>query len=149
MFQGAIIRKALSGEVTAVYDLICLLKDKTMPLGAFERIYIKNLADPMISYFVAEVDGRIIGFISLHIQHLLHHSAPIAEVQELVIDESFRNLKIGVQLLNAVEKVSRNFQCELIEVSSNNKRIHAHRFYEKNGFVNTHMKLMMPLGESI
>ena len=54
-------------------------------------------------YYVAESDGDIVGFGSLHIELLLHHAGLAGEIQELVVHETVRSKGIGVELVSRLE----------------------------------------------
>jgi PhnO protein len=143
--QMITIRKPLVSECRRVFELINQLKTHLLPFEPFERIFIRNWNHQEVHYFVAEEEGHLIGFISLHISEVLHHSQPVAEIVELVIDAPYRNRSIGEMLLHTSIELARSLHCEIIEVSSNNTRERAHQFYMRNGFGRTHAKLTMPL----
>ena len=143
--QTLLIRKPLVSDCRHVFELVNQLKTHPLPYEPFERIFIRNLNQEHIHYFVADNEGQLVGFISLYFSEVLHHTRPVAEIIELVVDESYRSRSIGEMLLNASIEISRAFNCEVIEVSSNNARERAHHFYIRNGFGRTHAKLTMQL----
>ena len=49
---------------------------------------------------------------------------------------------IGKQMLQEAIRIANEKQCMQIELDSDQKRIDAHRFYEKNGFLKTHYKFV-------
>lgn len=53
-----------------------------------------EMATTIRSYFVALCDNKIIGFAALHI-----HNTKLAEIRSLIVDESFRGRKVGVNLV--------------------------------------------------
>lgn len=139
------IRRAEQKDKIEIYELICLLEDIRIPPDLFDPIFEKNLADSSIFYFVSEHDLKITGFMSLHIQHLLHHWGKVAEIQELCVQTDDRNKGTGKMLLETAIKTAKENGCELIELAANNKRTKAHGFYSKNGFNNSHFKFTLPL----
>lgn len=48
--------------------------------------YNANILNSSISCFVYEENYAILGFISLHVQTLLHHTGSIGEIQEFIED---------------------------------------------------------------
>jgi len=77
---------------------------------------------------------RVVGFISLSFKLTIHDLGLVAIVNELVIDENYRNKRIGSILLkNAIEEAKYR-DCVEIEVSSSIERTDAHIFYKKHGF---------------
>ncbi len=53
--------------------------------NAFDMTFGKNLTSKSVFYWVIENNESVIGFVSLHIQELLHHQKKVAEVQESCI----------------------------------------------------------------
>jgi (aminoalkyl)phosphonate N-acetyltransferase len=141
-----LIRNAAEKDRMAVYHFICGLEETNFDPVNFEIIYTKNIADKDNCYLVAEsAANSIIGFISCHMQRLLHHCGKVAEIQELYTDKNYRNMGIGKALLNAMEKRLIENNCILFEVTAQNKRESTHRFYETNGFLFTHKKFVKQL----
>ena len=54
----------------------------------------------------------------------------------MVMDE-FRGRGIGRALIEAAERHFRDAGCRLVEVTSNDRLVDAHRFYEHAGYVRT------------
>ena len=81
-----------------------------------------------------------IGYISCYGQILLHHCSMVFEIQEFFIKKEYRNQQLGTQLLLALENRLKEINISFLEVSANNIRLQTHRFYEKNGFKETHKK---------
>lgn len=136
-------RYATLNDLQGVYNLICELEMETMPAKEFEDIYSKNITREDIHYLVVENKGELIAFGSMHIQSLLHHSADVAEIQELIIKDDFRGKGIGKKLIDRLKEISKEKRCELIEVCCNRKRIDSHEFYEHNGFNKSHYKFTL------
>jgi N-acetylglutamate synthase-like GNAT family acetyltransferase len=61
-----------------------------------------------VPYYIAESDGVIVGFGSLHIEPQLHHVGLAGEIQELVVHETLRSKGIGVELVSRLEQEHRN-----------------------------------------
>lgn len=94
---------------------------------------------------VSEEDGEVTGFLSCHGQTLLHHMGKVFEIQELVVKESRRNMKIGELLVRAAEERIVQSGHRFIEVATNIRREAAHRFYDKCGYGRTHFKFTKEL----
>jgi (aminoalkyl)phosphonate N-acetyltransferase len=139
--EKVIIRPAQINDVESIYSKICELENNKMDKSTFAGIFKENLKKDNIFYIVAEFQGQPIGFISLHIQKLLHHNGNAAEIQELFVDSDMRGKKIGSKLINYAKDISEKHQCKSFEVSCNLKRAQAHKFYEKEGLSKTHYKL--------
>ncbi len=140
------IRPAKKEDASALYAIICRLEDSHFEYSRFESIYEQNLNNNHIYYCVAiNQQNVIIGFISAHIQILLHHCGKVAEIQEMFVEESHRNLKVGTAMLAEIEKHLKNSGCSALEVTSNIKRSEAHSFYLRSGFAETHKKFVKEL----
>lgn len=138
-----IAREAAAGDLPHVYRLICALEDTTLEREEFERIFRNNLRNRSCFYCVATTGSRVIGFISLHLQNLLHHCGAVAEVQEFCIDKEFRGKGIGKRLMDEVKKFAAANHVKSLEVASNRKRMANVRIYERLGFKLTHNKFTM------
>ncbi|NII85079.1 MULTISPECIES: GNAT family N-acetyltransferase [unclassified Pedobacter] len=83
--------------------------------------------------FVALVDGKVVGWI--HGFYTLRlESDPFVEIGGLIVDENYRNLKIGKQLIENVNTWAKKHQVKKLKVRCNIKRTESHRFYEQIGF---------------
>lgn len=135
------IRPAVPGDVGRLYPLINELEEKTLDEEAFREVFAANLADSRIHYLVAEDrGGRIVGFVSVHIQNLLHHTGGIAEVQELVVTGEKRRTGLGALLLARAKRIAEANGCIQMEVSCNRRRENSHEFYESQGLTRSHFK---------
>jgi len=135
------IRKVEENDMLTVYEQICLLEEFTFNINAFENVFNHNIEDKNILYYIAESDeGVALGFISCHIQHLLHHCGKVAEIQELFVKQEYRSQKVGANLVKFVEQELIALNCVSIEVTAQDKRLQTHTFYKKMGFDQTHLK---------
>nr|WP_276903658.1 GNAT family N-acetyltransferase [Pedobacter kyonggii] len=83
--------------------------------------------------FVALVDGEVVGWI--HGFYTLRlESDPFIEIGGLIVDENYRNLNIGKQLIENVNLWAKKHQVKKLKVRCNIKRTKSHRFYEQIGF---------------
>ncbi len=155
--NNVIIRNASEADIWSIYELICELEDANFDKNQFELIFNANMQNKDIFYYVAEMainlsksntestsinkNEAIVGFGSLFIQTPLHHISKIGEIQELVVNNGMQGIGIGKKLLLQLENTAINEGCSQVELSSNQKRIHAHRFYEREGYLKTHFKL--------
>lgn len=139
------IRKATENDFESVYFLVSDLESHEMDRKLFKKIYSLNLSDPNIHYIIAEKDSKVVGFISLHVQHILHHAKATCELQELNIVPELRGSGIGAQLMNEAEKIARELNLEEIELTTKIQRDRAHNFYRKLGYSHTHNKFVKKL----
>lgn len=64
-------------------------------------------------------DEDIVGFVSLHIQELLHHAERIGEIQELIVSEKERGIGIGKKLFEKTKEVCQQEGAVQLEVCCN------------------------------
>ncbi len=143
--MNAVIRKASIEDFESIFNLISDLEGHLMDNLSFKNTFTKNLNDPNIYYLVAILENKIIGFISLHVQNILHHTKPTGEIQELIIDSNYRGSGIGGLLISEVEKIAKKLNLEEIELTTNITREKAQEFYQKLAYTYTHNKFVKKL----
>ena len=94
---------------------------------------------------VVTLDGQVVGLIGLHLQFHLHHANWIGEIQELVVMPQARGLTVGSQLLAWAEATAREAGAEMTELSTSTQRLNAHRFYQREGYTQSHFRFTKPL----
>lgn len=139
------IRKAKLSDTEMIYKLLVALEQQEFNQETYLDIYKQNLLNPAIFYLVYEEENEVLGFISVHIQRLLHHISSIAEIQELIVDEKVRGQKIGGQLFEKAKHIARENGCTQLEVCCNQKRKESHKFYERQGMKNSHYKFCLEI----
>jgi N-acetylglutamate synthase-like GNAT family acetyltransferase len=133
------IRDAEESDETSVYELVTALMAVALDRQSFHEVFVQNLRDDNVLYYVVERDGRVIGFASLHTEPQLHHAGLVGEIQELIVHETVRDKGIGAQLVSRLEQEAEKRGCVSIEVTTKNFRVDAQRFYEQVGFKRTHV----------
>jgi len=139
------IRKATFDDLESIYLLICELEEQHLDGELFEIIFLKNINNPDIHYLAAVLNNRIVGFLSLHVQHILHHSKPTCELQELNIKSELRGSGIGAMLMKEAERIAYELNLEEIELTTKIHRDRAQAFYKKLGYTHTHNKFVKKL----
>ncbi len=140
-----LIRPAVEHDERSVYDLITSLMGFPLDREAFHDVFVRNLHCKSVLYYVAESDGAIVGFGSLHIEPQLHHVGPAGEIQELVVHETVRSKGIGAELVSRLEQEAEKRGCVAIEVTTRKRWIDAQRFYKRMGFRQTHVNFTKEL----
>jgi len=98
------------------------------------QVYLKALDSDEQEYIIARFAERVVGFISIRIITNLWAQGNLLHIEELVIDEAYRSMQIGTQLVNQAIAIAEEKCCRSVEVTSHAKRTRAHNFYEINGF---------------
>jgi PhnO protein len=139
------LRPATLADTDTVYALICELKQSAFDRHAFNAGFAANLAERNLHYHLALLDGEVVGMIGLHMQFHLHHVNWVGEIQELVVMPQARGFGVGSKLLGWAEEYARLAGAELTELSTSTKRYDAHRFYEREGYQQTHFRFTKPM----
>ena len=139
------IRAAKADDMESIYNLITELEESQLNQSDFHTVFLDNIHCPDVYYYVAVEGERVIGFISLHIQKLLHHASNVAEIQELIVTHQFQGKGIGKQLFEKAKEIAVTRQCSQLEVCCNQNRVASHAFYQGQGMTNHHYKFCLSL----
>ena len=140
MSNELLIRNCTKEDSAAIFRMICTLEGENPDKNAFEKVFFSNLEKKNIYYVKAEVDNKTAGFISMHVQELLHHTGKVAEIQEMYIEEAYRNSGYGEELLWYLRDIALNEGCRHFEVSCNIIRDKTLNFFTNRGMQCTHYK---------
>jgi GNAT superfamily N-acetyltransferase len=86
---------------------------------------------------VAEREGEVVGLAQLHVSPTLEYDRPAAKLAALVVDESHRSEGVGRALVEAMEAEARARRCELLFLTTAERRADAHAFYRRVGLEET------------
>jgi len=84
--------------------------------------------------YVYCIDDEVVGFISLVLYRSFFHKKGTALVNELVVQKTHRNQKIGKALIEHAIEVALELGFDEIEVGVMNENTRALAFYRSNGF---------------
>ena len=136
------IRLASLEDEQVIYTMICELEHAVLDREAFEFVYKQNLKNDMVGCFIAHFKNKAIGMGSCHVQLLLHHASSVAEIQEMIVFEDYRSMNVGKMLMSHLIEFAKSKGAAQLEVTSRAYRESAHRFYEREGFEKSHVKLV-------
>jgi GNAT superfamily N-acetyltransferase len=140
-----VIRSADGGDVPRLIELVehgSLLERQEDPhdLGTYRAALAELQSADANDVLVAEWDGAVVGMCQLIVfRHFQRHGGRCAEVESLHVHPDFRGRGIGRQLLGAAVEAARRAGCYRIQLTSNQLRTDAHRFYLREGFEATHV----------
>lgn len=136
------IRRASIDDREIIYHMICGLENMVLDRPGFDAAFDRNITSPNITYFLAEIGKKPVGMVSCHIQPLLHHAALVSEIQEMYVEPEYRSQKVGNALMEHVSAFAKREGAIQMEVTSRATREQAHRFYQREGFEKSHVKLV-------
>jgi GNAT superfamily N-acetyltransferase len=88
---------------------------------------------------VAEMDNEVVGVLQVIIfAHLIHAGGWCCELEGVHVRADRRSRGIGAAMLAEAERIARERGCYRIQLTSNARRVDAHRFYEAQGYEATH-----------
>lgn len=109
---------------------------------AFEQI----AADPNNLLLVSVLDNRVVGTLQLTFTaSLSYRGGWRATVESVRTEESLRGQGIGTTLMRHAIELAKRKGCVLIQLSTHNTRKDAQRFYERLGFVASHVGMKLTL----
>jgi len=136
------VREATTKDFEVVYQFVCELQKKVFDRQVMAQLFEKNISNPDNTYLIATNDGEAIGYLSCHIQSLLHHGGKVAEIQEMYVQDKYRNQGIGKQMMDKVKKIVQQKGALQLEVTTRMIREKAIGFYKRESFEDTHKKLV-------
>jgi GNAT superfamily N-acetyltransferase len=96
---------------------------------------------------VAESDGQVVGVCQLIVfRHLQSRGGLCAEVESVHVHPDWRSHGIGSTLMRHAIDVAKQLGCYRIQLTSNNERSDAHRFYASLDFEPSHTGFKLLLG---
>ena len=140
------IRPAKLADIPRLLELYGELSLSTSPVekalspsaADYERAFERMTYSPGLELLVLEEGGEVAGVVELLIVPNLSHSAlPWAAIESLIVDERFRRKGFGRMLMDYAIKRAREAGCYKLVLTSNKKRLEAHKFYRSLGFEET------------
>ncbi len=147
------IRPAHRDDVPAI---VAMLADD--PLGAaredladprpYDTAYDRVQADAGQHLVVAERDGTVVGTLQLSIiPGLSRRGATRSIIEGVRVAREERGSGLGTELVTWAVEESRRLGCTLVQLTSDASRTDARRFYERLGFVASHVGLKLQLDD--
>src|SRR5579864_4369641 len=131
-----LIRAATARDFNAVASLLAELgRDALTPESerAIKLGYEKYIKRPDTAPLVAELDGQVVGFLSLEYRQRLNRAAPQAWIPDLIVTEPKRGQGVGKALLLRAFELAREQKCWSVTLESGTHRTTAHQLYKSEG----------------
>ena len=132
MEPTVIIREIAQADREAIHDLSCQL-GYSSTIDETEKRITAILKYQDHCAYVAEYNQKVIGWI--HAFYTIRiESEPFVEIAGLVVDQDFRQMHAGRELVRKVSSWSFSKRVKSVRVRSNTIRTGAHKFYNRLGF---------------
>jgi predicted N-acetyltransferase YhbS len=138
------LRPARKADAEQVASLMTELGYPSTAAGVKDRLS-SSLNREKSCRLVAQADNRVIGIISVELVPYFPTGSTICRVTSLVVSSRHRSRGVGEKLVSAAATFARAHGCTGIEVTSADRRVDAHRFYERLGFARTGLRFFQTL----
>ncbi len=126
------------------YEALARLNRESMgydyPPEKTEEQLKKLLSDGKNGIFVAELEGRVVGYVHLCDYDLLYGDH-MKNIMGIAVDPACRRMGVGSRLLAAGEKWAKETGAEAVRLVSGETRTGAHAFYRSLGYEGNKMQL--------
>ncbi|MCQ9131092.1 MULTISPECIES: GNAT family N-acetyltransferase [Streptomyces] len=145
------IRAAVAEDVPAIVamladDALGAQRESPDDLGPYLAALERLTADPNQRLVVAVREGRVVGTLQLTIvPGLSRRGATRSIVEGVRVHADERGSGLGTRFIEWAIEESRQAGCQLVQLTSDNTRTDAHRFYERLGFVASHVGFKLQL----
>jgi GNAT superfamily N-acetyltransferase len=137
------IRHAKPSDATRLTELIHELGHE---IG--EKQVRKNLAALKKSGetpLVATLEKKVVGMCGVGRLVVIHRPAPLGRITAMVVAREAQGHGLGRMLVEAAEEWMRKKGCQLVEVTSNDRRAEAHAFYRHLGYERSSIRFFKKL----
>lgn len=130
------IREAIESDYEQIMQLYNLFVGEDRYSKHDNDSFQKVLESENNYILVVEEKEKLVAFITFSIRNVIRYPRPIAELDELFVDENYRQHGLGKQLMEEVENLAREKNCYRVYIESQYRFKGAHAFYEKLGYSN-------------
>ena len=129
--MNVLIREYCSNDFQGLIKLLDEVYGSKIDQKTLEDNYISKYRNILIATTSLEL---IVGCAFVEVQEDLIRPRRIIYVTYVAVDERYRGLGIGKQIMTGVKDICEKKHCSAIELTSANYRTKAHLFYEALGF---------------
>ena len=136
MKESLRIRPAFVGDTVLIQALLQELGYAMAPEQISEKI-VTFARKQGHHAFVAEIDGNMVGFASLHVMEWFHKPECVARLSAIVVKKESRGCGIGRALMQFAEEKAVEAGCTMMEVSSglHRRAEGTYKFYASLGYL--------------
>jgi GNAT superfamily N-acetyltransferase len=151
--QEIIFRKAKRADL---HSIVRLLADDDLGsqreryedplLESYYSAFAQIDRDPNHELIVAERNGEVIGTLHLMFLPSISFQGGLrAQVESVRVDKRFQNQGIGTEMMRWSMERARQRGAHIVQLTTHQTRLDAHRFYERLGFKGSHLGMKMML----
>ena len=150
---GLVCRRATRADLTRLVELLAddeLGRDRDAAGAddpAYEQAYAAIEADRNQLLLVGELQATVIAMLQLtFIPGLSRRGAWRANIESVRVASNLRSRGIGAWLIQRALLQAQERGCRMAQLTSDKRRIEAHRFYGRLGFAASHEGFKLALG---
>ena len=141
------MKKCQIEDEQVVYELVSELQQELLARAYFHKVWLVNRQGVDKQCYLVYYRGVPCAFASLSIRYPLHHSFPVAEIEEFIVKEEFRHQGIGSYMFSQLISMAQACEAQLLELSSKDTSTQAHVFYRKHEMTMRHYKFTLDIGK--
>ncbi len=144
-------RPATAADLPAIVAMLAddhlgAQRESLHDLAPYERALREITADPRLLQVVCERDDAIVGTMQLTlIPGLSRQGMTRMQIEGVRVHADHRSGGIGGEMIRWAIAYARAHGCGLVELTTDKSRADAHRFYERLGFVQSHLGYKLKL----
>jgi GNAT superfamily N-acetyltransferase len=150
-----ILRDAILADLPAIVALLDDdelsrgREDASLPLDPrYEMAFADIDTNPEQRLIVAERDGAVIGTMQLSfLPGIAFHGAWRGQIEAVRIASHLRGEGLGGQMIAWAVEQCRVRGCRMVQLTSKQDRVDAHRFYERLGWTKSHFGFKLQLNQ--
>jgi len=128
----------MKNDLDGLLDLYAHLSPNDAPLpprAQVVKLWEEIIANPALTYFVAEQEGKLVSSCNLTIvPNLTRGARPFGVIENVITHPDFRRQGLAKRVLDRAVDTARQAGCYKVMLMSGAKRAQAHALYEKVGF---------------
>ena len=137
------IRDAKPSDAPRLVDLITELGHEISEKQVRKNLTaLKKSAETPL---VATLDKRVVAMCGISRRVVIHRPAPLGRITALIVSKEAQGEGIGRMLVDAAEEWMRKKGCQLVEITSNDRRAAAHAFYRHMGYERSSIRFFKKL----
>ncbi|MFJ8076948.1 GNAT family N-acetyltransferase [Streptomyces sp. NPDC096176] len=146
-----VIRPALAEDIPPIVALLAddalgAARESPDDLAPYLRAYERLQGDPNQLLMVAVRGDAVVGTLQLtFVPGLSRRGSTRSIIEGVRVHSSERGRGLGQQFIEWAIEESRKQGCQLVQLTSDAGRPDAHRFYERLGFVGSHVGFKLQL----